>query len=337
MRVARLYGVGDLRVDEEPIVDAPPGHSLVRVSAVGLCGSDLHWFSEGGIGDAALTAPLVLGHECAGVVEQGPLAGRRVAIDPAIPCGDCGTCARGRQNLCPRVRFAGHGATDGALRDVMAWPDHLLHPLPDGITDAAGAMLEPLGVALHALDLGHVRAGGTVAVVGCGPIGLLAVQLARAVGATTVVAVEPLALRRRAAVRFGADIAVTPDQAHDGALEEIIGAGGADVTVEIAGTDDAIAIAMAAAAPGGRVVLAGIPDADRSAFPASVARRKGLTILMSRRMNGTYPRTIALVRRHAIDVESIVTERYELADVADAFAAASARTGLKTVVEIHRP
>ena len=336
MRVGRLYGVGDLRVDEEPIVDAPPGHSLVRVTAVGICGSDLHWFAEGGIGDAALTRPLVLGHECAGVVEQGPLAGRRVAIDPAIPCGDCDTCARGRQNLCPRVRFAGHGITDGALRDVMAWPDELLHPLPDAISDAGGAMLEPLGVALHALDLGHVRAGATVAIVGCGPIGLLAIQLARAVGATTVVGVEPLAHRRRAAVRFGADIAVTPEQAHDGALDDVLGSGGADVSVEIAGTDDAIAIAMLAAAPGGRVVLAGIPDADRSAFPASLARRKGLTILMSRRMNGTYPRTIALVRRQAVDVESIVTERFEIAQVAEAFNAAAARAGLKTVVEIRR-
>jgi L-iditol 2-dehydrogenase len=138
-------------------------------------------------------------------------------------------------------------------------------------------------------------------------------------------------------VRFGADIAVTPEQAHDGALDDVVGSGGADVSVEIAGTDDAIAIAMLAAAPGGRVVLAGIPDADRSAFPASLARRKGLTILMSRRMNATYPRTIALVRRQAVDVESIVTDRFEIAQIAEAFAVAAGRTGLKTVVEVRRP
>ena len=335
MRVARLYGVGDLRVDEEPIVDAPAGHSLVRVTAVGICGSDLHWFAEGGIGDAGLTVPLVLGHECAGVVEQGPLAGRRVAIDPAIPCMACETCRRGWQNLCPRVRFAGHGVTDGALRDVMAWPDHLLYPLPDGVSDVAGAMLEPLGVALHAVDLGHVRAGGSVAIVGCGPIGLLAIQLVRAVGAATVAAVEPLAHRRRAAVGFGADLAVTPEQAHAGALEDVIAGGGVDVAIEIAGTDDAIALAMHTAAPGARVVLAGIPDTDRSSFPASVARRKGLTILMSRRMNGMYPRTTALVRGGRVDVEPIVTDRFELAQVEAAFTAATARAGLKTVVA-HR-
>src|SRR5581483_12468685 len=108
MRAARLYGVGDVRVVEEAAPGTPPpGHSLVRVTAVGLCGSDLHWFAEGGIGDAVLASPLVLGHEFAGVVEQGPLAGRRVAIDPAIPCGTCAHCLEGNPNLCPTVRFAG--------------------------------------------------------------------------------------------------------------------------------------------------------------------------------------------------------------------------------------
>ena len=108
-----------------------PGHSLVRVTAVGLCGSDLHWFAEGGIGDAVVTSPLVLGHELAGVVERGPRAGTRVAIDPAQPCLTCESCRRGHPNLCPTVRFAGHGGQDGGLRDLMAWPDELLYPLPD--------------------------------------------------------------------------------------------------------------------------------------------------------------------------------------------------------------
>jgi L-iditol 2-dehydrogenase len=331
MRVARLYGVGDLRLDEVPDEPARPGHSLVRVAAVGICGSDLHWFGEGGIGDATLTEPLVLGHECAGVVEQGPLAGRRVAIDPAMPCEACDTCRRGHHNLCPQVRFAGHGATDGALRDRLTWPDHLLHPLPDDISDAGGAMLEPLGVALHALDLGHLRPGGKVAIVGCGPIGLLAIQLARAVGATAVVAVEPMPHRAQAALHHGADLVLTPDQVHAGKVDPA----GVDVAVEIAGTDDAVATAMRAVRPGGRVVLAGIPAEDRTAFPAALARRKGLTMLMSRRMNGTYPRAIALVTRGSVDVESLVTQRLELAQAGEAFVSAARRTGLKTVIEIR--
>jgi len=335
LRVARLHGVGDLRVDEEPDEPTRPGHSVVRVTAVGICGSDLHWFHEGGIGDATLAAPLVLGHECAGVVEQGPLAGRRVAIDPAMPCEACDTCRRGHQNLCPQVRFLGHGATDGALRDRLVWPDDLLHPLPDGLSDAAGAMLEPLGVALHALDLGHVRTGGTVAIVGCGPIGVLAVQLARSAGATTVVAVEPLPHRAEAARRFGADVVLTPDEVRAGCLDRAV-TGGVDVAVEIAGSDDAVAIAMLAARPGARVVLAGIPAEDRTTFPAALARRKGLTILLARRMNGTYPRAIALVRRGSVHVEPLVSHRFELAQAGEAFASAARRNGLKTLVEIFQ-
>src|SRR5262245_42638071 len=137
VRVARLYGIGQVRVGEEPEPSAvPPGHSLVRVNAVGVCGSDLHWFADGGIGDAELARPLVLGHEMAGLVQTGPLTGTRVAIDPAQPCGRCAECRRGYGNLCPTVRFAGHGTVDGGLRELLIWPDQRLHPVPDGISAA---------------------------------------------------------------------------------------------------------------------------------------------------------------------------------------------------------
>ncbi len=142
MKAARLHGAGDIRLGEEPVPEPGPGMCLVRVTAVGICGSDLHWWDEGGIGDAALTAPMVLGHEAAGVIEDGPRRGERVAIDPAIWCGTCRPCRDGYRNLCTRVQFAGHGSQDGAMREFMAWPDHLLHHLPDGITDAGGAVLE---------------------------------------------------------------------------------------------------------------------------------------------------------------------------------------------------
>ena len=336
MRVARLYGVRDLRLTDEPRpADLPPGHSLVRVTAVGLCGSDLHWFAEGGIGDAVLDAPLVLGHEFAGIAEAGPHAGRRVAVDPAISCGTCESCLEGNRNLCPTVRFAGHGRQDGGLREWLAWPSHLLHPLPDEISDAGGAVLEPLGVALHTLDLGHLRAGTTAAVVGCGPIGLLLVELVRAAGAATVVAVEPLEHRRRIALERGADAALTPAEAHAGGLLDVTGGRGVDVAFEVAGTDDAVDLAMRAARPGARVVLAGIPDDDRMSFSASLARRKGLSIIMVRRMKDVYPRAIALARRGTVSLELLVTDRFELVDAADAFDSAVRRTSLKTVIQMQ--
>jgi L-iditol 2-dehydrogenase len=193
------------------------------------------------------------------------------------------------------------------------------------VSEADGAMLEPLGVALHTLDLGHLRIGSTAAVVGAGPIGLLLVQAARRAGAMRVVVVEPLEHRRDAAKRLGADVVLDVD----GAFDEI----GADAVFELAGTDAAVEAALRAARPGARVVLGGIPDGDRTSFPASLARRKGLTLALVRRMNEAYPRAIRLVHEGLIDVSSIVTHRYPLERAAEAFAVAADRQGLKVVIE----
>jgi L-iditol 2-dehydrogenase len=318
MRVARLHGPGDVRVlDEEPPRPAD-GEVLVEVTSVGLCGSDLHWFAEGSIGDAVLARPLVLGHEMAGVVRGGPADGSRVAIDPAVPCLVCEQCQEGYPNLCPQVVFAGHGSCDGGLRQFLAWPRHRLHALPDTLTDDEGALLEPLGVALHALDLGHLRVASTVGVVGCGPIGLMLVQLARLAGATRVLAADPLRHRLDAALGFGAEPA-------DGTSD-------CDVVFEVSGADAAVDAALRLARPGARVVLVGIPDGDRTSFIASPARRKGLTLVMSRRMGEVYPRAVDLAARKLVDLTPIVSAAYPLSDVAAAMASAAAREGLKVVV-----
>jgi L-iditol 2-dehydrogenase len=319
----RLCGTRDIRVTDEIAPEVGAGEALVRVTAVGICGSDLHWWTEGSIGDARLARPLVLGHEAAGVIADGPRRGERVAIDPAIPCESCRACRDGYRNLCYRIRFAGHGETDGMLRELMPWPAGLLHPLPDGVSDAAGALLEPLGVALHALDLGHVPFGGVVAVVGCGPIGLLLVQLLHA-AAARVLAVEPMPHRRQAASEFGAREVADAAAALSGY--------GADVAFEMAGNDAAVRAAMESVRPGGRVVLGGIPDGDTTTFPASLARRKGLTIAMVRRMNEVYPRAIDLASRGAVRLDPLVSARFALADAAGAFMAAHRREGLKVIV-----
>jgi len=330
VRVARLYGIGDIRVADEPAPEPgsgpgpADGEALVRVTAVGICGSDLHWWTEGAIGDARLSRPLVLGHEGAGVIEDGPRRGERVAIDPAIPCEVCRACRDGYRNLCYNIRFAGHGETDGMLRELIRWPSRLLHPLPDQVSDTAGAMLEPLGVALHALDLGHVHFGARVTVAGCGPIGLLLLQVLRAAGAAAVTAVEPLPHRREAAARYGADQVTDPASDLKGY--------GADVAFEAAGTDDGVRIAMESVRPGGRVVLAGIPDRDITTFSASLARRKGLTIAMVRRMNDVYPRAIGLAAGGQVTLDPLVSRRSSLDDAVTAFAAAQRRVGLKILI-----
>ena len=327
MRVARLHGTRDIRLSDEPTPAPREGECLVRVEAVGLSGSDLHWFAEGGIGASRLTTPLVVGHEFAGVVEAGPLAGRRVAVDPAIPCERCELCREGHPNLCPDVRFAGHGSWDGALREYLSWPTHRLHPLPDSLDGVAGALLEPLGVAIHSVDLGHVEVGARVAIVGCGPIGLLLAQVCAAAGASVALAADPLEHRRAAAARAGAEIAIAPEQvaAWDG--PEV------DVAFEAAGTDEAVDLALRVARPGARVVLAGIPSGDQTTFSASIARRKGVTLVLVRRMKEVYPRALRLVATSGIDLQSLVTHRFPLDRVAEAFAVAAEREGLKVVVE----
>jgi len=325
MRRVLLHGAHDLRLTEGAAPAGGDGLTVVRVTDVGLCGSDLHWYGHGSIGDAVLVRPVVPGHEIAGVAQSGPYAGRRVAVDPAIHCGTCPQCLEGNTNLCPQVRFAGHGQTDGGLQELLAWPTALVHPLDATMTGADGAMLEPLGVALHAWDLSHAAAGADVAVVGAGPIGLLLVQLARSLGARRVVVVEPLAHRRDAARRFGADAAVAP--ADLAALP-----GDASVVFEVAGTDDAIASSLTLARPGARVLLIGIPDTDRSSFEAGLARRKGLALVLVRRMKETYPRALDLVRRGLVDVRSVVSDRFPLEDADEAFRVATDRAGLKVVI-----
>jgi L-iditol 2-dehydrogenase len=331
MKSLRLHAPGDLRFHDEPTPQPGVDEQLVHVKAVGICGSDLHWFAEAGIGDAQLDYPLVLGHEFAGVTESG----EPVAVDPAISCGTCEFCQRGHPNLCERLRFAGHSNQDGALREWLAWPQKCLFPLPDSLTSADGAMLEPLGVAIHAADLAKLRPGMAVGVFGCGPIGLLIVQLARLSGASTILATDLLSHRAEAAKGFGAELAFLiegkPDMSQ---MLAATGGRGVDVAFEAAGEQEAVDDAFAAVVPGGKVILAGIPAEQRTSFSASTARRKGLTIKLVRRMKHTYPRAIELVTKGLVDVRSIVTHRFPLDQAAEAFQLAARREGLKVVVEI---
>ena len=333
MKSVRLHGTGNLQIHEEPAPAAGAGEKLVRVKAVGVCGSDLHWFSEGSIGDAKLEHPLVLGHEFAGVTEQG----QRVAVDPAIPCGHCEFCEHGHPNLCANLIFAGHGNTDGALRECMVWNEKSLIPIPDSISDADGAMLEPLGVAIHTVDLGKLRPGMTVGVFGCGPIGLLVIQVAKLSGAANIIATDKLAHRLEAAKAFGANHAFLADEGRElEAIRAATNGRGVDVAFEAAGTQEAVDTSFAAVIAGGKVVLAGIPDDDKTYFSASLARRKGLTIKLVRRMKHTYPRAIELVSKGLVDVRSLVTHRFPLEQVSEAFRVAQRREGLKIVIEVSK-
>jgi L-iditol 2-dehydrogenase len=328
MKTLRLHGPGDLRLHEEPIPVPKSGESLLRVQAVGICGSDLHWFNEAQIGDARLEKPLILGHEFTALDENGQL----VAVDPAVTCGECAYCKRGDPNLCENLLFAGHAEQDGALQEWIAWPDRCLYPLSGAFTAAEGALLEPLGIALHAMDLAHMKLGMSLGVFGCGPIGLLILQLARLAGAGKLVATDILPHRVAAAAQFGADESYLvakdyrdPDRALAAELK-------LDVVFEAAGENSAVEMAVEAVRPGGQVILVGIPADDRTVFTASVARRKGLTFKLVRRMKFTYPQAIQLVASGKIDLKALVSYTFPLESAAEAFALAARREGLKIVI-----
>jgi L-iditol 2-dehydrogenase len=326
MKSIRMHAVGDLRMHEEAVPVPAGGESLIRVAAVGICGSDIHWFNQGGIGDVKLKVPLVLGHEFAGTTETG----QRVAVDPAVACGECEICREGNPNLCEKVVFAGSTGQDGALREYLAWPSRACFPIPDAINFADGVMLEPLGVAIHAVDLAHLKHEMRVAILGCGPIGLLVLQLVRRFGVKHILATETLPHRLEAARTLGADECRLVEET----AVKMAGAEPPHVVFECAGTNGAVETAVDILRPGGKIMLAGIPDDDRTSFRASVARRKGITFLLVRRMKHTYPRAIQLVENKQIDVRSLVTHRFPLEKTEEAFQVAAKREGIKVIVEI---
>ena len=334
MKAARVHGAGDLRLHDEPMPTPNPGEALVRVTAVGVCGSDVHWWREGCIGGDRIVTPLILGHECAGVIESGPRRGQRVAIDPAIPCSRCEFCQEGNPNLCSALRFAGHAPHDGALRQYIAWPETSLVSLPDSLSEIDGVMLEPLGVALYSVDCANVQPGMSVGVFGCGTIGLSVIQIARAAGAMGIFATElnNLPHRIKAARDFGASVFKSGEGLEAEQILKATGGRGVDIAFEAAGDPEAVEAAIAAVKPGGKVIVIGIPLEDRITFTASTARRKDLIIRVIHRMKHTYPRALQLVKSGRVDVRSLVTHRFPLAETANAYACAANREGIKVVV-----
>ncbi|HEY0583529.1 MAG TPA: alcohol dehydrogenase catalytic domain-containing protein [Chloroflexota bacterium] len=342
MRAARLYAPRTIQIDDVPPPQPGAGEVLVRVTAVGLCGSDIHYYCDGHIGESVPSAPLVLGHEFAGTIEAvGPgvqrlREGQPVAVDPAIPCGMCELCVEGHPNICPTVRFAGTPPTDGALREFLAWPARQVIPLPADMPPAVGAGLETLGVCLHAINLGHIRLADRVAVLGAGPIGLLIVKLAKLSGAVEVFVTDSNPLRLAAARALGAAATINVSQDDPVAdIRRLTGGRGVDVTFEAAGALDTPQQGVDVLRPGGTLVIVGICPDDRIPLTATAPRRKGLTIKLSRRMKHVYPRTVALVEHGLVDLEQIISHHYPLARAAEAFEHLTrpATDALKVVVE----
>ncbi len=329
-----LHGARDMRVSPVNLREGRPQETLLDVAAVGICGSDLHYYKDGGIGSAKIRGPFVPGHEfggylCEDVPELGLRRGALVAVDPNRSCGRCEWCLAGHRNLCPNVEFIGAPPFDGAMTKRLWIPKSQVVPLPETFGPLEAAMLEPLGVAIHAVDLAKPRLLERVALLGAGPIGLLILQALEVAGAGDIHVVEPLEHRRAAALALGAETAVAT-------VDDFVrgdGRDGCPLVVEATNSPHGFRDSVLAARIGGRMILAGIPDGDSYALPAADARRRGLKLKFVRRMGDDYPRAIRLVSSGRVNVKAVVTHREDLKKAPELFEAlAESRPGYLKVL-----
>ena len=326
MRTAELIAARQFRlVDRE--IDAPAAGELqVRVDAVGICGSDLHSYSEGSVGDTAAVYPMVLGHEPAGTVVRvgagvtGWQVGDRATLEPALYCYHCEYCRAGRHNICANIRFLSTPGLPGFFREFVNLPPTNLLAIPPAMPMELAALVEPLAVAVHSLKLSTPRADETVAVWGAGAIGLLTVASLKVAGVKRIWSVDPLAHRRELAVHLGAHAAIDP--AAVGAVKQLkadTAGRGVDIAIDCAAKEDTVNQAIRAVCNAGRVVLTGIHSGALVPFDTSNLRRKEITLFNVRRSNDESPEALAMIVERPAWFAPIVTHRRSLENIADAF------------------
>jgi L-iditol 2-dehydrogenase len=326
MTVAELAAYRSFRLRELPDCPPAPDEVQVRVESVGICGSDLHYFLDGHIGDTPATYPQVLGHEPAGVITalgsgvSGWSVGDRVALDPPVYCYHCEWCMSGRHNLCERVRFFSSPGEPGFFRNHANVPVENLLALPANLGFDEGSLFEPISIILHSFRFGQPRMGETAAVLGAGPIGLSTIACLRLAGVKRIFSVEPVAERREMAVRLGADVSINPretDPVHE-VLRET-GGRGVDITFDCATQEDTVNQALYMTAPAGRAVITGVPQAHRVALDFHHLRRKELGFFSVRRANHTGAAAVQLLREHPEAFAPMITHRLPMASVQRAF------------------
>lgn len=332
MRASVLRAARDLVIEQRPTPSAAAGEVLVRVEAVGVCGSDVHYYQHGRVGDFVVDAPLVLGHEAAGtVVDVGDgvadsLVGSRVSIEPGVPCRHCRACRSGAYNLCPDVQFFATPPVDGAFAEFVAVPSDFVTALPDTVSTAAGALLEPLSVAYWACRKANVRPGERLLVTGAGPVGLLVLQVARALGCTNVAVSDVAQQRLDTAAALGAT------STHLAGTDPLPSA---DMLIECSGAAPAVAGGIGAVGAGGRAVLVGM-GADEAVLPVSRIQRYEISVTGTFRYASTWPAALDLAASGAVELDALVTSRHALADAQSALELNPASGHIKAIVEPHR-
>lgn len=333
MRASVLRAPGDIAIEERPVPAPAADEVLVKVSAVGVCGSDAHYYHDGRIGDFVVESPLVLGHEAAGtIVAVGAdisdhRVGARVSIEPQHPDLASRETLTGHYNLCPHMRFYGTPPVDGAFAEYVTIRSGFAFDVPDTVSDDAAALMEPLSVAIAAVRKGGVSAGQRVLVTGAGPIGVVVAQAAVAFGATTVVISDPDLERGERATHFGPIDPVVPSAVAD--------LGPFDVAIECSGAPAAMDSALRSLRPAGTLVLVGMgPDNITVALP--VLQNRELVVTGVFRYANTWPTAIELVRTGRVELDRLVTGHYALDETGTALRAVADSAQLKLIVNPQR-
>lgn len=342
MRAIRWYAPRDMRLEEISKPVPQPHEALIRIESVGVCGSDVHYYLDGRIGSQALDRPTILGHEYAGIVEavgaqaDNALLGKRVAVEPGIPCMRCEWCRRGHYNVCTQMFFPGGPGCDGAFCEYMTVHAEFCFPVPETISPQVAALIEPVAVALHTVELARIAPGETVAIAGLGSIGLLAAQFAKRSGAHTVYGIDRLPYRAAAGARWGVDEAFDGGVASVESVWQATGGRGVDVALDCTNTPEGLAMACRMARPAGRCVLTGISGQDMDPLPVGIARRRELNLQWCRRFCHNFPAAIAMVASGAIDAEGLLTHSFPLERTQEAFelVAGSADNVLKVSIDL---
>lgn len=326
MRIAELYDARRFRLIDGPSLDPAPGQVQVRVRSVGICGSDLHYYEDGGIGLVKPTLPIVLGHEPTGEIYKigdgvtGLSVGDRAMLEPAIYCYHCEYCRSGKHNCCENIVFLSSPPDPGFFREFVNMPAHNLVPLPKELDWNVGTLFEPLAVVLHSLVLAPITLGSDVAIFGTGPIGLMTIAAVKASGAGRVWAVEPTVERARLAKDIGADVVLDPKQIDP--VKQILadtGRRGVDISFDCASKEDTTNQATRVVRAAGRVVVTGIPSGITTPLDLHELRRKEAILYNVRRSNHETDAAIKMLREHAKLFAPIVTHALPLDDIQVAF------------------
>lgn len=319
MKVAVMNGIGEMGYTERPIPVPQGNEVLVKLEYVGICGSDMHYYETGRIGDFVVEPPFVLGHEPGGVVvEVGKdvthlKVGDRVALEPGKTCGKCKFCREGKYNLCPDVVFFATPPVDGVFQEYVAHEADLCFKLPDNVSTMEGALIEPLAVGFHAAMQGGARAGQTAVVMGAGCIGLVTMMALKAMGVSRVYVVDIMEKRLQKALELGADGVINGCQAD--AVEEVrklTDGKGCDLAVETAGTQTTTVQTIHMTKKGAVIVLVGYSKSGEMTLPMSLALDKELTFKTVFRYRHIYPMAIDAVAAGKVNLKGVVTDVFEL-------------------------